>query len=263
MTNLPHTSWHRFDMAVVLVGQPGDKNCQVVAADVYLNSESEQWAARYLPLGEFDTHAAARAYVEQVEQPVLRQDGTGWEPLTPRVWEYYCAQAQLTLALSGQFWAAPLPSTVPPLADDAIVAAGQQNLAARLGSPELFWHLEVLPTKNRVRRLLGYSVVMVNHPESTGSLHYTWLGIGQFEAEEAARSFAATFQSTVPFEMGPGMAESLAGELNLRQVWTPMSDKVLDQMHLEEWTLICAAADWHPQNVAHVAERLVTLGAEL
>jgi len=52
----PETGWYHYDTALVLATPMGvDDGYSVGAVDVYRNHEREAWAARYLPLGEFDT----------------------------------------------------------------------------------------------------------------------------------------------------------------------------------------------------------------
>jgi len=52
----PETGWYHYDTALVLATPMGvDDGYSVGAVDVYRNHEREAWAARYLPMGEFDT----------------------------------------------------------------------------------------------------------------------------------------------------------------------------------------------------------------
>ena len=53
---LPESGWYHYDTALVLATPMGvDDGYSVGAVDVYRNHQREAWAARYLPLGEFDT----------------------------------------------------------------------------------------------------------------------------------------------------------------------------------------------------------------
>jgi len=52
----PETGWYHYDTALVLATPQGvDDGYSVGAVDVYRNHQREAWAARYLPMGEFDT----------------------------------------------------------------------------------------------------------------------------------------------------------------------------------------------------------------
>jgi len=52
----PESGWYHYDTALVLATPQGvDDGFSVGAVDVYRNHEREAWAARYLPMGEFDT----------------------------------------------------------------------------------------------------------------------------------------------------------------------------------------------------------------
>mgnify|MGYP005845363137 CR=1 FL=1 len=52
----PENGWYHYDTALVLAMPQGvDDRFSVGVVDVYRNHESEAWAARYLPMGEFDT----------------------------------------------------------------------------------------------------------------------------------------------------------------------------------------------------------------
>jgi hypothetical protein len=52
----PESGWYHYDTALVLATPQGvDDGFSVGAVDVYRNHQSEGWAARYLPMGEFDT----------------------------------------------------------------------------------------------------------------------------------------------------------------------------------------------------------------
>jgi len=52
----PESGWYHYDTALVLAMPMGiDDGYSVGAVDVYRNHEREAWAARYLPLGEFDS----------------------------------------------------------------------------------------------------------------------------------------------------------------------------------------------------------------
>ncbi|MEB2286596.1 MAG: hypothetical protein OZ934_00630 [Anaerolineae bacterium] len=50
------SGWYHYDTALVLATPMGvDDGYSVGAVDIYRNHQSEAWAARYLPMGEFDT----------------------------------------------------------------------------------------------------------------------------------------------------------------------------------------------------------------
>ena len=52
----PESGWYHYDTALVLATPQGvDDGFSVGVVDVYRNHESEAWAARYLPMGEYDT----------------------------------------------------------------------------------------------------------------------------------------------------------------------------------------------------------------
>jgi len=52
----PESGWYHYDTALVLATPQGvDDSYSVGAVDVYRSHEREGWAARYLPMGEFDT----------------------------------------------------------------------------------------------------------------------------------------------------------------------------------------------------------------
>ena len=52
----PESGWYHYDTALVLATPQGvDDGFSVGAVDVYRNYQREAWAARYLPMGEFDT----------------------------------------------------------------------------------------------------------------------------------------------------------------------------------------------------------------
>jgi hypothetical protein len=52
----PESGWYHYDTALVLATPQGvDDGFSVGAVDVYRNHQSKGWAARYLPMGEFDT----------------------------------------------------------------------------------------------------------------------------------------------------------------------------------------------------------------
>ncbi len=62
----PETGWYHFDAALVLTTPQGvDDGHGVGVVDVYANHANGQWAACYLPLGEFDTLDEALAYQQQ------------------------------------------------------------------------------------------------------------------------------------------------------------------------------------------------------
>jgi hypothetical protein len=62
----PETGWYHFDTALVSATPQGvDDGYSVGVVDVYANHENEQWAARYLPMGEFDTLDGALSYQQQ------------------------------------------------------------------------------------------------------------------------------------------------------------------------------------------------------
>jgi hypothetical protein len=62
----PETGWYHFDAALVSATPQGvDDGYSVGVVDVYANHENGQWAARYLPMGEFDTLNEALAYQQQ------------------------------------------------------------------------------------------------------------------------------------------------------------------------------------------------------
>jgi len=63
---LPESGWYHYDTALVLATPQGeDDGYSVGAVDVYRNHRREAWAARYLPLGEFDSLDDALAYRQQ------------------------------------------------------------------------------------------------------------------------------------------------------------------------------------------------------
>jgi hypothetical protein len=72
----PHEQgWYHFDTELVLAAPQGiDDGYSVGVVDVYANHENEQWAARYLPLGEFDTFDEALAYQQQALFNRLAED---------------------------------------------------------------------------------------------------------------------------------------------------------------------------------------------
>ncbi len=52
----PEGGWYHYDTALVLATPQGvDDSYSVGAVDVYRNHQRQAWAARYLPMGEFDT----------------------------------------------------------------------------------------------------------------------------------------------------------------------------------------------------------------
>ena len=60
------TCWYHFDAALVSSTPQGvDDGYNVGVVDVYANHEDNRWAARYLPMGEFDTLDEALAYQQQ------------------------------------------------------------------------------------------------------------------------------------------------------------------------------------------------------
>jgi hypothetical protein len=62
----PDTGWYHFDAALVLATPQGvDDGYSVGVVDVYAHHEDAQWAARYLPIGEFDTFDEALAHQQQ------------------------------------------------------------------------------------------------------------------------------------------------------------------------------------------------------
>jgi len=62
----PETGWYHFDAALVSATPQGvDDGYSVGVVDVYANHENNRWAARYLPMGEFDTLDEALAYQQQ------------------------------------------------------------------------------------------------------------------------------------------------------------------------------------------------------
>jgi hypothetical protein len=62
----PESGWVHFDAALVSATPQGvDDGCSVGVVDVYANHASAQWAARYLPMGEFDTLDEAIVYQQQ------------------------------------------------------------------------------------------------------------------------------------------------------------------------------------------------------
>jgi hypothetical protein len=67
--------WYHFDTALVSADPQGvDDGYGVGVVDVYANHDTEQWAARYLPLGEFDTLGEALVYQEQVLHTRVSED---------------------------------------------------------------------------------------------------------------------------------------------------------------------------------------------
>lgn len=62
----PETGWYHFDAALVSATPQGvDDGYSVGVVDVYANHEDSRWAARYLPMGEFDTLDEALSYQQQ------------------------------------------------------------------------------------------------------------------------------------------------------------------------------------------------------
>jgi len=62
----PETGWYHFDAALVSATPQGiDDGYSVGVVDVYANHEDNRWAARYLPMGEFDTLDEALSYQQQ------------------------------------------------------------------------------------------------------------------------------------------------------------------------------------------------------
>jgi len=62
----PETGWYHFDAALVSATPQGvDDGYSVGVIDVYANHENNRWAARYLPMGKFDTLDETLAYQQQ------------------------------------------------------------------------------------------------------------------------------------------------------------------------------------------------------
>lgn len=62
----PEPGWYHFDAALVTATPQGvDDGYSVGVVDVYANHEDNRWAARYLPLDEFDTLDEALIYQQQ------------------------------------------------------------------------------------------------------------------------------------------------------------------------------------------------------
>ncbi len=62
----PETGWYHFDAALVSATPQGvDDGYSVGVVDVYANHEDNRWAARWLPMGEFDTLDGALSYQQQ------------------------------------------------------------------------------------------------------------------------------------------------------------------------------------------------------
>lgn len=62
----PENGWVHFDAALVSATPQGvDDGYSVGVVDVYANHEDNRWAARYLPMGEFDTLDEALDYQQQ------------------------------------------------------------------------------------------------------------------------------------------------------------------------------------------------------
>ncbi|NLF77530.1 MAG: hypothetical protein GX573_17695, partial [Chloroflexi bacterium] len=60
------SGWYHFDAALVSATPQGvDDGYSVGVVDVYANHENGQWAARHLPMGEFDTLDGALSYQQQ------------------------------------------------------------------------------------------------------------------------------------------------------------------------------------------------------
>ncbi|NLF78096.1 MAG: hypothetical protein GX573_20580 [Chloroflexi bacterium] len=60
------SGWYHFDAALVSATPQGvDDGYSVGVVDVYANHENGQWAARWLPMGEFDTLDEALSYQQQ------------------------------------------------------------------------------------------------------------------------------------------------------------------------------------------------------
>ncbi len=63
---MPESGWYHFDAALISATPQGvDDGHSVGVVDVYANHENGQWAARYLPMGEFDTLDEALSYQQQ------------------------------------------------------------------------------------------------------------------------------------------------------------------------------------------------------
>jgi len=63
---MPESGWYHFDAALVSATPQGvDDGYSVGVVDVYANHENGRWAARWLPMGEFDTLDEALSYQQQ------------------------------------------------------------------------------------------------------------------------------------------------------------------------------------------------------
>jgi hypothetical protein len=75
LTREPGPGWYHFDAALVSADPQGvDDGYSVGVVDVYANHETEQWAARYLPMGEFDTLDEALSYQQQTLYSRIAED---------------------------------------------------------------------------------------------------------------------------------------------------------------------------------------------
>ncbi len=73
----PDSGWYHFDTALVAAPPQGAADgTSVGVVDVYANHENGGWAARYLPLGEFDTRDEALAYQQDTLLTRLSEDRT-------------------------------------------------------------------------------------------------------------------------------------------------------------------------------------------
>jgi len=71
----PEQGWYHFDTALVAATPQGvDDGYSVGVVDVYANHQTEQWAARYLPLDEFDTLDEALVYQQQTLLSRMAED---------------------------------------------------------------------------------------------------------------------------------------------------------------------------------------------
>lgn len=69
------TGWSHFDAALVLAEPQGvDDGFSVGVVDVYAHHEQDRWAARFLPLGEFDTLDEALDYQQQALLSRIAED---------------------------------------------------------------------------------------------------------------------------------------------------------------------------------------------
>ena len=78
----PESGWYHYDTALVLATPQGvDDGYSLGAVDVYRNHQREGWAARYLPMGEFDTLDDALDYQQQtLQQRVIEDQESAFSP---------------------------------------------------------------------------------------------------------------------------------------------------------------------------------------